>query len=136
MGFTDRQVTQAARGLLHRVFTLTLSPCNKAVCFLWHFPWGCPRRALPGTLPCGARTFLPPKRAAVCTATIDTQGYHHTDQQTSPALSDALASEILEQSRNLPLYLGVEPASSAQVEHSGKRRDDGEGGPDHHRAGE
>ena len=21
-----------------------------AVCFLWHFPWGCPRRALPGTL--------------------------------------------------------------------------------------
>src|ERR1044072_1319390 len=22
-----------------------------AVCFLWHFPWGSPRRALPGTLP-------------------------------------------------------------------------------------
>ena len=21
-----------------------------AVCFLWHFPWGCPRRALPGTV--------------------------------------------------------------------------------------
>ena len=26
--------------------------------FLWHFPWGRPHRALPGTLPWGARTFL------------------------------------------------------------------------------
>ena len=23
---------------------------HPAVCFLWHFPWGCPRRALPGIL--------------------------------------------------------------------------------------
>ena len=30
-----------------------------AVSFLWHFPWGCPRWALPTTLPCGVRTFLP-----------------------------------------------------------------------------
>ncbi len=29
-----------------------------AVYFLWHFPWGRPRRALPGILSCGARTFL------------------------------------------------------------------------------
>src|SRR5260221_7074903 len=29
-----------------------------AVCFLWHFPAGHPRSALPTTLPCGARTFL------------------------------------------------------------------------------
>jgi len=31
----------------------TLSPLpeiNQAVCFLWHFPWGRPRRALPGTV--------------------------------------------------------------------------------------
>ena len=27
---------------------------------LLHFPWGHPRRALPGTLPCAARTFLTP----------------------------------------------------------------------------
>jgi hypothetical protein len=26
--------------------------------FLWHFPRGFPHRALPGILPCGARTFL------------------------------------------------------------------------------
>ena len=35
-----------------------------AVCFLWHSPRGHPHRALPGTLLCGARTFLPPR----CTA--------------------------------------------------------------------
>jgi hypothetical protein len=29
-----------------------------AVCSLWHSPRGHPHRALPGTLPCGARTFL------------------------------------------------------------------------------
>ena len=33
----------------------TLSPLPgrrsaRAVCFLWHFPWGRPRRALPGTV--------------------------------------------------------------------------------------
>ena len=27
---------------------------------LLHFPWGRPRRALPGILPCAARTFLTP----------------------------------------------------------------------------
>ena len=26
--------------------------------FLWHYPWGHPRRMLSGILPCGARTFL------------------------------------------------------------------------------
>ena len=30
-----------------------------AVYFLWHFPWARAPQALPGTLPCGARTFLP-----------------------------------------------------------------------------
>jgi len=36
----------------------------EAVCFLWHFPWARAPQALPGTLPCGARTFLPRGRAA------------------------------------------------------------------------
>ena len=35
-----------------------LPPFRKAVCFLWHCPWGHPRSVLPTTLPCGARTFL------------------------------------------------------------------------------
>ena len=30
----------------------------QAVCFLWHFPWAHAPQALPGTLPCEARTFL------------------------------------------------------------------------------
>ncbi len=34
-----------------------------AVYFLWHFPWTRVPQALPGTLPCGARTFLRPARA-------------------------------------------------------------------------
>jgi hypothetical protein len=32
--------------------------------FLWHFPRGHPHRALPGILPCGARTFLPARHRA------------------------------------------------------------------------
>src|SRR5262245_41923105 len=49
---------------------------REAVCFLCHFPSGCPARALPGALPYGVRTFLPPlrcarRRAIVClTATF------------------------------------------------------------------
>jgi len=30
-----------------------------AVCFLWHFPWGRPRRALPGTVPPWSPDFPP-----------------------------------------------------------------------------
>ncbi len=44
-------------GLLHHPFTLTGS--RPAVCFLWHYPRSHLHRALPGILPCGARTFLP-----------------------------------------------------------------------------
>ncbi len=32
---------------------------QRAVYFLWHWPLACAPQALPGTLPCGARTFLP-----------------------------------------------------------------------------
>ncbi len=37
-------------GLLPHPFTLTRGANARAVCFLWHFPWGRPRRALPGTV--------------------------------------------------------------------------------------
>ena len=33
---------------------------GSAVCFLWHFPWGRPRRALPGTVPPWSPDFPPP----------------------------------------------------------------------------
>lgn len=46
--------------LLPHHFTLTSRPeGSEAVSFLWHFPWTRAPQALPGTLPCGARTFLP-----------------------------------------------------------------------------
>ncbi len=32
----------------------------RAVCFLWPCPSPCGAQALPGSLPCGARTFLDP----------------------------------------------------------------------------
>ena len=37
---------------------------RRAVYFLCHFPSGYPDRALPGALPCGVRTFLPPPSPA------------------------------------------------------------------------
>ena len=55
---------QPRGALLPHPFTLTcqLHPemrPTSAVCFLLHFPWARAPQALPGTLPCGARTFLP-----------------------------------------------------------------------------
>src|SRR5262245_64936185 len=44
----------------HPYPAFALSGFGEAVCFLCHFPSGFPARALPGALPCGVRTFLPP----------------------------------------------------------------------------
>ena len=41
---------------------------DMAVCFLLHFPWARAPQALPGTLPCGARTFLRVARRSDCLA--------------------------------------------------------------------
>lgn len=48
--------------------TAPFHPCpqarrpRRAVCSLWHFPWGCPRRALPGTVLPWSPDFPPPPR--------------------------------------------------------------------------
>ena len=58
VGFTSRTSRQAAGELLPHLSTLTrLAACGIS---LLHFPWGRPRRVLPGTLPYAARTFLTP----------------------------------------------------------------------------
>ena len=44
--------------LLPHPFTLT-RPKPRAVCFLWHFPWGRPRRTLSGTVLPWSPDFLP-----------------------------------------------------------------------------
>jgi len=60
-------VTRTGGGLLLHRFTLTgsatLARRLQAVCSLWHFPSAFAARVLPGTLPCGARTFLEPRAA-------------------------------------------------------------------------
>ena len=52
---------QPRGGLLPHLFTLAPGASLRAVavCFLWHCPRDHSHRALPGTLPCEARTFLP-----------------------------------------------------------------------------
>ena len=73
-GLPCRSCCQGRGGLLPHPFTLAppiyrpvcwAAPMQwgrytgGAVCFLWHFPWGRPRRTLSGTVFHGARTFLP-----------------------------------------------------------------------------
>jgi len=47
-----------------------------AVCFLWHFPWGRPRRALPGTVFPWSPDFPPPPGRNRATAAIRPSGIH------------------------------------------------------------
>jgi hypothetical protein len=39
--------------------TAPFHPCLAAVCFLWRFPWGCPRRKLSGTVSPWSPDFPP-----------------------------------------------------------------------------
>ena len=53
-GFPCRRRCRRRGALLPHRFTLAARPVARsgsAVCFLWHCPWGRPRRALPGTVP-------------------------------------------------------------------------------------
>lgn len=58
MGFT---LPPALTGAVRSYRTISPLPSAlrpRAVYFLWHFPWAHAPQALPGTLLCGARTFL------------------------------------------------------------------------------
>ena len=56
--------TPVAGGAVRSCRTLSPLPSrNRAVCFLWHCPWGRPRRALPGTVFPWSPDFPPPPRA-------------------------------------------------------------------------
>jgi hypothetical protein len=66
MGFTELPASPPE--LVSSYLTLSPLPAEaaakrhrrRAVCSLWHFPWGHPRSPLGTILPCGARTFLSP----------------------------------------------------------------------------
>ena len=49
VGFTVPALLPAPRCALTAPFH-PYRALGEAVCFLWHFPWGFPRRALPGTV--------------------------------------------------------------------------------------
>jgi hypothetical protein len=68
-GFACHPCCHERGALLPHLFTLAPcdtrpkpNPARSAVCFLCHFPSGCPDRPLAGALPCGVRTFLPSTR--------------------------------------------------------------------------
>ncbi len=76
-------VTTGTGELLPHRFTLTPS-CGGAVCFLLRFPPRYRDWELPSTLPCGARTFLPPQiRQAIICPTPDLT-VMHSDQKQYP----------------------------------------------------
>jgi hypothetical protein len=64
-GLPCRPCCQGRGALLPHRFTLTLGPeSRQAVCFLWHFPWGRPRRPLAGTVFPWSPDFPPPRANA------------------------------------------------------------------------
>lgn len=74
---------------------------RKAVCFLWHFPWGRPRRTLSGTVFPWSPDFPPPaafrplrSAAAQPTGPRSLAKEHRDDQKKSPAVH-AYAGETL-----------------------------------------
>src|SRR5580765_6473572 len=80
---------QARGGLLPHRFTLT--PQSGAVCFLWPYPSPRGAQALPGSLPCGARTFL----SAPCIPV-------HRDHRTLPPPAKKLTGVITREARLPP----------------------------------
>ena len=64
-GFPCRRRCRQRGALLPHHFTLAarrVAPAGLAVCFLWHYPWGHPRRVLPGTAPPWSPDFPLPHR--------------------------------------------------------------------------
>ncbi len=60
-GLPCRPRRRGRGALLPHPFTLAgRAEAAPAVCFLWHFPWGRPRRALPGTVLPWSPDFPPP----------------------------------------------------------------------------
>jgi len=57
VGFTIATPVASRAVRSYRTFS-PLPVRRPAVSFLLHFPWARAPQALPGTLPCGARTFL------------------------------------------------------------------------------
>ena len=76
--------TAVASGAVRSYRTFSPLPAAEAawaVYFLWHFPWARAPQALPGTLSCGARTFLRRLREDATAAIRPTPGDDDTDDR-------------------------------------------------------
>jgi hypothetical protein len=110
-GLPCRERYRSRGGLLPRLFTLTRAGEPAwAVCFLWHSPRGHPHRALPGTLLCGARTFLPRGRTEVRPHRRSPDPLRH--QQHKPSAARVLPA------RRLPVF--VAKAAKPQAAKGGR----------------
>ena len=87
-GLPCRSCRRERGALLPHPFTLAGGPCGApAVCSLWHFPWGRPRRALPGTVFPWSPDF--PPRAALA----------HDEERPSDRLARILRDARRQQSQ-------------------------------------
>jgi hypothetical protein len=95
-GFPCRRRCRRRGALLPHRFTLAARPACRsgpAVYFLWHFPWGRPRRALPGTVPPWSPDFPLPaqsRRAAIRPSGIEGFGYRPRPFQRPPFAQKAV----------------------------------------------
>ncbi len=106
-GLPCRPRCRGRGALLPHPFTLTRH-CGRAVCFLWHFPWGRPRRALPGTVRPWSPDFpLHDTRAAAARSTD-----HRQDKAAS---ATAQARRCVGRARTLDSLMS--PRSGAALPH-------------------
>ena len=102
-----RGVVPARGALLPHRFTITTHASRRrsAVCSLLHCPSAHAAQALPGTLPCGARTFL----EAQCASRLSGRLRRHS------------SANRLERRRNAPLQAGACPGGGICVSRRGSR---------------
>lgn len=92
-GLPCRDCYQPRGALLPHRFTLATPALRQrsAVCFLLHFPWACAPQALPGTLPCGARTFLPGAGFPRCRSGCPASSHHYSTVLAAPSPDSSVA---------------------------------------------
>src|SRR5882672_11335716 len=98
-GYRATPVTRRAVGSYPTVSPLPQK--SGAVCFLWPCPSPCGAQALPGSLPCGARTFL----SAPCLPV-------HRDHRTLPPPAGKLTGVITRGARLPPQPVVVRPTTA------------------------
>jgi hypothetical protein len=130
-GFACHPCYHGRGALLPHLFTIArLRPCGLrrgwpcdlplAVYFLCHCPSGCPDRGLPGALPCGVRTFLPPSRLAALRRAIIWLAATIDSTPGRPVQPSCLSIRLL---RDLILLELLVQIAARRADHLGRLRD-------------